>query len=168
MAFALSKVPRGLLELLNARTTGKTLNASQEFLQPTLDQREFYASSMLFGSAGTSTVGAITAAGISSSLTFTTTLGIKAIGGGLTIGAAAATNVVVSWGVNCNNVGIPLGSVYVANAAAGQVVLFGGIVPNWVLPAGIAGCFVNATGTAAGADHAILIRTLIENYTQQG
>lgn len=163
----MTKVARGFLELLAGRNMGRTPQTVNDELVPTLDCREFMASSQLFGTGGGVTTGAL--ANLTDGLGLTATLGLKAVGAELIIGAAAATNVSLSVGVTGVGGGseyIPLAFGYFNNLAAGQIVNVGCVVPNWVLPPG-ATIFARAYGAAAGADHSLDVNALIENYVSQ-
>lgn len=167
MAWPLHKVARGWLELLNARNLGRSPVTFGEQVIPTIEIGEFYASNLLLGSTGAPTVGAI-APELSEALPISALLRVKAASVSLTIGAAAATNVVLSVGyqpqAGITNAVVDLGAIYIANAAIGQILRFGVVVPNWVIPSGGI-IFGRASGTAAGADHSLAVQVLIENYS---
>lgn len=163
----MSKVARGYLELLAGRNAGKTPLSVADEIRPTLDVHEFMASSQLLGTSGAATVGAI-APELQDTLTFTSTLGLKAIGVDYIQGAAAGTNLMLSVGYNPggSSSNVPLGGVTIPALAAGQRWQYGIIIPNWIAPPG---SFVIATvsGTAAGADHSLDVHAIIENYVSQ-
>lgn len=161
--FDLRKVPRGLLELLRLRTDGKNPSGLEEAIRFTIETRDFYGSDLLFPVDNTATVGAL--ATINNNNNLTRPIGLRALGGELTIGAAAATNVVCSWGFTVAGFPafiVPVGSIFFPNLAAAQLVRFGSAPLPFVLPAGSV-LIAHVTGTAAGADHTLNVRGLIEN-----
>lgn len=162
MAFALHKVARGFLELLNARNLGRSPDTASDQVVPVLEIGEFYASTLIVGNSGSPTVGAL--ADLSEFVQATATMRVKAIGGTLVIGAAAATNVTIHWGIiTTNGQQCPVGSIHVAQCLAGGIIGFGCPIPNWVVPPGTF-FFARASGTAAGADHSLTSVSIIENY----
>lgn len=167
MPYPLQKPPRGLLEVLRLKQAGKQPEWFSEQLVPVIDGREFYASDILAAFGGAAQVGAL--ANLTRELTLTSSFGVKAISGNLTIGAAAATNVYLEIGVLFGAIGgslaeyIVLQQVFIAQAAIGAILGIGCVLPNWVLPAGtIVRC--RANGTAAGVDHSLDVSTLVENF----
>lgn len=164
MSFQLAKVPLGFLELLRARTLGRAPTSCSDELQPVLDLRPFYACDIQLVTSSAPSLGALP---ISDVLTFTSNLGVRAVGTQLTVGAAPVTaggNLEV--GIIVGGVQQPIGAHNFGVAAAGTVVGFGTPIDPAVFRAGVQ-FYAKAYGTAAGADHAITIRVLIENYTSQ-
>lgn len=159
----LQKIPRGLLELFKLRQTGEYPDDMSRTLLPVVDVSAFYSSDTLIAAGSAPTVGALAPELIEDLLTTGGMLGILGLGGSLTIGAAAATNVQLSWGIILpGSTRIVLGCAFVAQAAAAAVVRFGSTFPRVVVPAGTT-LFVQASGTAAGVDHTLNITGLLEN-----
>jgi len=164
MPYNLMKPPRGLLELFRLKVGGKQPILFSEQVSPVVDVGPFYGSDLLLATSGTPTVGLLN---IQEDLVFTATLRVHAVSGELIIGAGAATNVGVSWGL-LDPVGnrITVGQQFFAQIGALTAVTFGCVVPpGHVLPSGW-GVFARAEGTAAGADHSLDVVALVENYTQ--
>lgn len=163
--FDLRKVPRGLLELLRLRSDGKNPGGLEESIRLTIESRDFYASDLLVPASSAATVGALGGVGIANVLTLTRNLGLRALGAELTIGAAAATNVTISWNLTLPGAplfAIPLGAQFFdALNVAANIRVGSGPFP-FVLPAGSV-LIAQATGTAAGADHSLNVRGLLEN-----
>lgn len=166
--FALSKVPRGLLELLRLRTDGRMPDLFNNAVQPCVDSTPFYGSDLLIPASSTPTVGALNPA-LVESLTTTALVSVLSLGGQLTIGAAAATNIQVGWGVLLpgQTVDSILGSQFLAQQAIGAIAQFGSSFNRLVLPIGST-LYVIASGTAAGADHSLRISGVLENLTGTG
>lgn len=163
--FNLDKAPRGLLELLRLRTDGRLPDGVEQSIRPTVESRDFYGSDLYIPAASTTSVGAL--ASLSNNLTLTAHLGLRSLGGVLTIGAGAATNVQATWFFALPSfpaVPIPLGSMFYAALAAGQTVAFGSGPLPFVLPAGSI-LTAQVSGAAAGADHNLNVRGLLENFT---
>jgi len=161
----LQKVPRGLLELFKLRQTGEYPDDMSKMLMPIVDVSAFYGSDTLIPASSAPTVGAIGGELLETLIT-TGTIGILALGGVLTIGAAAATNMTLSWGIVLPGP-FPrsvFGSQFVAQAAAANQVSVGSAFPRVVVPAGTT-LYVGVSGTAAGADHSLAIAGLLENLT---
>jgi len=168
-AFPLHKNAAGLLELLKAKNHASSPHWFGETLIPVLECREFYSTMQLLGTSGAATVGGLV--NLTDTLQLTQPLGLKAISGQLTIGAAGGTNLRLDWGLFTSSgptgEQITLGSDFVPSFVAGQVIGFGDWLPNWV-PAGGTLLFVRASGTAAGVDHSLDCNALIENYASGG
>lgn len=161
----IQKVPRGLLELFKLRQTGEYPDDMGKMLVPMVDVSAFYSSDTLIPASSAATVGGL-APQLQETLVTTATVGLLALGGQLVIGAAAATNITVSWGILLP--GAPsmtiLGSMFIAQAAAAASPAFGSTLPRMVLPVGTT-LLVNASGTAAGVDHNLFISGLLENLS---
>lgn len=172
MPFPLHKSPAGLLELLRLRTLGASPNTLSEEVRPSFDSTEFYAADLKLLNDETATVGALAA--LDNVLLLTGPTRVHAIGGRLAIGAAAATNLVVSVGLRqtISGVRVGVGAWQFPAIAAGGIVNFGTHVPPWVLPAasGVGGAwsaFAFVAGTAAGVDHSLSVRVLFDNLLAQ-
>lgn len=167
MPFPLHKAPVGLLELFRLRTLGSNPPEFAGVVQPTVDVAEFYSADLKLFSGVTATTGAL--AGLSSVLTLTGPIRMHAIGARLVIGAAAATNVVIMVGMRDTQTGLraPLASQVYGAVAATQEVHIGALVRGLVFPPTRWSVYAQATGTAAGADHILDVRLLIDNITGQ-
>lgn len=165
----LVKAPKGLLETFRLRYLGVNPGAFGDTVQPTVDVSDFYASDLLLNSSSAPTVGAL-GAGLSEALLLTAPVRLRALSVGLTIGAAAATNVWLNIGIQFPaSLGFPavncaLGGVFLAAANATALYEHGVVCPGWVLPAGVT-LYSRAVGTAAGVDHSLAVVALIDNLT---
>lgn len=156
--------------MLRGRTLGRNPVAFWETLQTTIDLSEHYSADQKVISASAATTGAI--AGLDDVLTFTAPTRVHAVGGRLQAGAAAITNLTLMCGLRNATTGerIAIETLFIASVAAGGVVHFGGVLRAPVFPvaAPVGGnwsCFALATGTAAGVDHTLSARALIDVIT---
>ena len=161
----LQKVPRGLLELFKLRQTGEMPDDMTKSLVPVVDVSAFYASDTLIPASSVPTSGALLPE-LLEELVTTGAIGLLSLGGSLTIGAAAATNLTFSWGILLpgQTTRSILGSSFSAQAGIGAVIRFGSAFPRIVAPVGST-LWVQVTGTAAGVDHTLAIAGLLENLT---
>jgi hypothetical protein len=166
VTFKLSKSPRGLVELLRLKTFGDAPGELLNAIQASIDARPFYSADILFANSATNSVGALAGVGIASvSNQAIDSLGVLTVGGTFTCGAAAGTNIVLSWGFFIRNTTLPVGSMFIGACLAGQQISFGTTCnPGFVLPGG-SRLYAQATGNAAGADHTVQSICLIENLT---
>ena len=159
----IQKVPRGLLELFKLRQTGEYPDDFGKGVVPVVDCGAFYASDTLISAGSAPTVGALAPELVEDLVATGGPLGVVSLGGILTIGAAAATNINFSWGILLPGLTrIQLGCHFVAQAGAAAVVRVGSTFPRIVVPNGTT-LFVEASGTAAGVDHSLAITGLLEN-----
>lgn len=164
--FRIAKTPRGLIELFRVRNSGSMPPNFGDVIQPTVETRDFYASDLYIPASAAPVVGAITGS-LTASLTYTAALGVRSVGGALTVGAAAVTQVACTWGLQlagfAANTFIPLGSMFYPNIAAGATVHFGSGPFPFVAPAGTVQ-ICQCTGLGAGADHTVQVRGLLEFF----
>ena len=166
MPYPLQKSPRGLLELMRLRTLGEQPRLFSEQVMPVIESNPFYGADLLQVLSPTANVGAIL--NLASTQTMLNASGLRGLGAFLTIGAAPATNVTLMWSVV---IGDPtgateasLGSQFIAQAPATAALFCGLPLPLLVLPPGTL-CRCRVVGTAAGADHALRVTVLFEDYT---
>lgn len=163
----LRKSPIGLLELLSLKTAGYAPDSIDLAVGASIDTRYHYAADILETQAGPQTIGSL-AAGIVDQFTLPANVGLHAVGGALTVGAAGGTNLRIAVCINVKTllVSIPIYETFVPAFAAAQVVEFGAALPPWVIPAGCR-IFARAYGTAAGGDHALNVAALIEDFSNR-
>lgn len=161
----IQKVPRGLLELFKLRQTGEYPDDMSRTLLPMVDVSAYYACDTLIPASSVAAGGALLPE-LVKDFTISPSLGVLSLGGSLTIGAAAATNLTISWGILLP--GAPtravMGSMFVAQAGIGAVVRFGSAFPRFIAPSGST-LFSAVCGTAAGVDHTLTIAGLLENLS---
>lgn len=161
----LQKSPKGLLQLFRLRDGGQQPTLFGNCVEPSADVRDFYAADLLTNTNGAPTVGG------PPNLTETLVLGVdarvRALGAQLTVGAAAFTaGLYLEWGYIVGGAAAPaitVGSAFLGVAVAGAII-GAGTPLDIVLPAGTT-FFARVNGTAAGADHSLLVNATIENYT---
>lgn len=163
--FTLAKAPQGLLQLFRLRTGGRMPDAFEQAVRAVIETRDFYGSDIYIPIGTTTTTGAL--AGLSNTLTVTGgPLGLRSLGAHVNIGAAAATNVFLSWFMvlpSFPTLAIPIGSQNVGALAAGGSAICGTAPLPYVVPAGTQ-LTAQAQGVAAGVDHTISVRGLLENF----
>ena len=151
--YLIQRFPRGILEWLQLKGIAAP-NVLNPVVQPTIDLSHLYYDNALF----TNSVAPPSAFPLGRSLQLTGMLRTFVVGGTLTIGAAAATNVTVSVAVGGPQGVTGLGSWFFASLPAGAIVDFG--VPYLgLLPIG-SQMLTRANGTAAGADHVITVSAI--------
>lgn len=136
----------------------------EQSVRPTVESRDFYGIDLLVPASSTDAVGALPALQVG--LTLTDTLGLRALGCELQIGAAAATGVVLMWFFALPSfpaIAVPIGSQVIGGLPAGGIVFCGTAPLPFVLPPGTR-LFAQAAGVAAGVDHRLGIRGLLENF----
>lgn len=170
--FALHKAARGFLEILRGQTVGRNPDSFSSEVQPVIEITEFYAGDNKAISASGASVGAL--AGLDDVLTFTGNIRLHGVGARLTIGAAAATNVTLSCGLRNGTSGerIAICTQFMAQIPAGAVIHIGAPTRPWVLPpsaatAGVGAwsAYARSEGTAAGVDHSLSVRILMDVIT---
>lgn len=162
MPFPLHKAPEGLLQLMRLRTLGANPNQFDEVAGAFIEVANFYGSDLLVSSTVTDAAGAI-------SQTSTGTAQFPgrlfAMSGQITVGAAAGTNLRLILRF-APNVAFPPVTVAdrvvtpVANASFHISVLF----PSPIVFKAGAQFVLSTSGDAAGADHVLTRRDLLENY----
>lgn len=161
MPFRIQRVPRGLNQLLKI-FGGETPIELEDRVRGTIDLGKYYESDIMFGTNAAPVVGALGGVGQTAVLTHTTILECKAIAATVTIGAAAATNVSIAVGVNWPfGSATHLGGIFIPNGAIGQVLRFGVLLPKPLIMTAGSQVIAWASGTAAGADHSVLVTELV-------
>lgn len=165
MPFPLHKAPRGLLELFRLRTLGEQPRLFSEIVQPVVDVTEFYGQDLKLPLSAAPTIGALP---VTEDLVFTGPVRLHAIAAVLVVGAAAATNVTLECGIAFDVAGsrlrAPLQSIFLPSLAAGQRATVSTPTPAWVFQPGVI-AYAFVAGTAAGADHQLDVRGIIDNIT---
>lgn len=163
----LDKGPVGLLEQFRLRTLGQQPTEFGEGVAPSADVRDHYGADLLLVLTASTTGAPLS---LTRSINLVNPVRLRAIAGQLTVGAAAFTaGLYIEFGVLVRTfsgtgvIAIPFGSQSYGVAAATQVIA-AGTHCDIILPAG-SQLYARIGGTAAGADHTLECRGLMENYT---
>jgi hypothetical protein len=161
----LHKVPRGLLDLLRARTLGRNPDELGNVVTSIVDATSMYGSDLQVVASDALAAGAINRT-ITGSATFPGRL--LAIGGQIVMGAAAGTflRLRISYSPGPSFLAVPLiEQTYTAPALVnGSTYTTGILLPSPLVFAPGAQFTFSTIGDAAGADHVPTMRSLFENY----
>lgn len=158
----ISRVPAGLSKLLQI-WGGVSPTELEDRARLVVDLRDNYGASLLVGSTGAPTIGALT--NLQEQLALTTTLRVRSISALLIVGAAPVTaGGFIEWGFFAQNGQVcPQGQFSYGVALATQIIGCGTPM-DIVLPGGTT-FYSRAGGTAGGADHSLSVIACIENWT---